>query len=277
MRLCYPHDVPRYGVEFTYRHSRLTPLLVVAAAVAFAVGWTLFVVVHGGSFVLYLPAVVAAVAAAITLTGARAAFMPSNWLLKSAQDGVYLKFRSYLNQHFGDREPTVVHLAPADIDGVRVSRERLTLPNRDGGDLRATLTHLDILLAQPATDLLHEPLDRERVRIHGSGWRGRARIDHPVRLVTPRTLRINWKASRPVAHAADLLGRRYGREEDVLVVHQPWSEQSPEDQEALILDLSERGELLTAMRLAQMRYDLDAGEARTLVNKLVRQPLEPRT
>lgn len=274
MRLCEPHDVPRYGVENTYRHPRATPLLVFAASAAFMAGWTLFMHARGSSFVLYLPALAAAVVAGYTLAGAWAAFRSSNWLLKSAQDGLYIQFRSFLNRRLPDDGPTVVHFPPTDIEGVRVTREQLTLPNRDGGDMITTLTFIDIVLHTGDTAGLREALRRERTQVSATAWRGATHLQFPVRIPEPNVIRIHWTAQTSADRAADYLSARYGRLEDKTIIREPWHALEPEGQEALIVDLCERGEVVTAMRLAQLRYDLNAREARRFVKELMRGPLE---
>ena len=44
-----------------------------------------------------------------------ARFHPANWLVRLSDDGLFIKFRSYLNNHFPEHELIVVFIAHAEI------------------------------------------------------------------------------------------------------------------------------------------------------------------
>lgn len=269
MKLVYPHDLPRLGVEQIYRHSRLIPIVVFSATSAFAVGWAGYIWLQGDSIFLYWPSVAAGLVALFTLSGARAALRSTNWLVKTASDGVYIKFRSYLNHRFPDDGPTILHLAPNDIASVGGATERVTLPNRDGGDLTATLKYLDIRCAHSVPGQIAHAIQYERRRRPPNKRISTKYHDYPVSIVFPDTVRIHWAVRPDVNKALDDLGERYGRSDGEAIERTPWNEMSPEEQESLIIELCERGEAVTAIRLARMRYDMNLTEAKRFVDEIM--------
>ena len=53
-----------------------------------------------------------------------ARFRKSSWLVRTDENGVYLKFRSYLNYHFPADDPTVVFIPYREIRTAHRTRER---------------------------------------------------------------------------------------------------------------------------------------------------------
>ena len=60
-----------------------------------------------------------------------ARFQPANWLARLTYDGMFIKFRSYLNAHFPDQEPTVVFIPYSEIRSARSIVEKQEVPDRD--------------------------------------------------------------------------------------------------------------------------------------------------
>jgi len=271
VRLLYAHDLPRFGIEQTYRHARMLPVVVFIVTIASAIAWALYIWLQDEALILYWPSFGAALVALFTLSGARAAWRSTNWLMKIASDGVYIKFRSYLNHHFPDDAPTVVHLVPADIASVGIATERVTLPNRDGGDMSATMRFLDIRLAQPPPESMVQAIEYERRRPPPGRRMTTKHHDYPLRFVGSETLRILWSAAvRPgIPHAVADLGARYPRGDDAHIERTPWHDMAPAEQESLILELCERGETVTAIRLARMRYGMNLTEAKRFVDGIM--------
>jgi len=57
-----------------------------------------------------------------------ARFHPSNWLVRLGDDGLFIHFRSYLNEHLSAEDPTVVFLPYSDVRSARMVRARTSRP-----------------------------------------------------------------------------------------------------------------------------------------------------
>ena len=55
-------------------------------------------------------------------------------------DGLFIKFRSYLNYRFSDQDPTVVFIPYSEIGSAKLVKERQAIPDREEGNRRATTT-----------------------------------------------------------------------------------------------------------------------------------------
>lgn len=132
MQLMRLADVPldRRDRVFRYSQSRAVigaTILAVLAFGAFIFGWQKD---------LWLPYYLAAVIVIGLLIFHKliiARFRPSNWLLRMTDHGLFIKFRSYLNNHFDDQDLTVLFLPYSEIRSARSVKERREVPDFDRG------------------------------------------------------------------------------------------------------------------------------------------------
>ena len=126
-----------------------------------------------------------------------ARFSPSNWLVRVADDGLFIHFRSYLNDHLSAEDPTVVFLPYPDIRSVRLIRERLQTLDSDGARSVQTRRLVELALAiDPAP--LAAALATECVRSAAweRRWYGRSATlynDYPVIMQSPLSCAWNGK------------------------------------------------------------------------------------
>ncbi len=137
-------------------------LAIAEAVIPMAVMWT-------GLFALF---------ALSTSAMCRAERRPTNWLLAAAPDGVYAKFRSYLNWGIVGVDPTVVFVPWSEVAAVRVELgQRLSLELAPGVDTRELASALGA--------------ERERKGPRGHTW-----LQYPVSLGDgPPRLTLPWRTS----------------------------------------------------------------------------------
>jgi len=123
MQLMRERDVPAKNNARVYCYARWLVVLVYImllglAAALFAIG------VRNHVFFLKF---IGALFGCFVLLGRRfllARFRDSNWLVRTDENGVYLKFRSYLNYHFPTDDLTVVFFPYREIRTAHRTRER---------------------------------------------------------------------------------------------------------------------------------------------------------
>ena len=208
-----------------------------------------------------------------------ARFQASNWLVRMTDDGLFIKFRSYLNCHFAAQDYTVVFLPFAEIRSAKQVDDVLHVPDRDDNNrpiqtLRKRRS-LELELAGDSRQLaiaLNSEKENVRARTRIRAENPSTRYHHfPVELAAPDRLRIEWCV---VPSAQTIL--------DALIRHtlvRP-AEQSARDvgaleklsraeQEAHLLELIESGETINAIAAARRLYGYDLAAAKDFVEQLV--------
>ncbi|PIQ97875.1 MAG: hypothetical protein COV67_01905 [Nitrospinae bacterium CG11_big_fil_rev_8_21_14_0_20_56_8] len=94
---------------------------------------------------------------------------PSNWLIRFAPGGgrMFVKFRSYLNDHFPEEDRVVLELSGGEVSWIRKVRERQRVRNLgDNGFANQYFTYLDFNLAcrEDELDELRSAIETERTR-----------------------------------------------------------------------------------------------------------------
>lgn len=273
MELCYPHDIPRVGIVQTYRRSRMVPCIAGLICAGVSGYCTYHILTQDGPGQLWLVAGLFGLIALLMIPIARKAFRPSNWLLRVATDGVYLKFRSYLNHHFEDDAKTVVFIPNAEIASVIRLRERITLPEGKNKTKTKTTSFVDLRLTHDQTDALRDALAAERRREGPQGVTGKTTYrDYPVRVIGSDLVRIEWAVTPGALKAVELLAKEEGTESDPLldvIYKRDWKDMSDSRQDAYIVELCERGNLIKARSLIRTRDGLSLGEAKDYVNRIL--------
>jgi len=250
-------------------------ILVVIALGALVFGWL------KNAWIAYYVAAVVAICLLIFQRLVTARFRSSNWLIRMTEHGLFVKFRSYLNHHFSDQDPTVVSLPYSDIRSVKLVKERQELPDRDDTNQSTKIIRtgriIDLELAGDSTQLAQAlAKERERVfakRIHGAG-RTSSRYQHfPVRLASPMLLRIEWGVVPDAQTFLDSLTRhtlvRDSEETSRDFVNLDGL--SREEQEVRLRELVESGEMIGAVTMARKLYSYDLTTAKHFVEGLARE------
>jgi hypothetical protein len=280
MQLMRLADVPLGQRDRVFHYSRLRAvtgamILVAIAFGALAFGWL------KNAWLAYYVAAVVAICLLIFQRLVTARFRSSNWLIRMTNHGLFVKFRSYLNHHFSDQDPTVVFLPYSEIRSVKLVKERQELSDRDDTNQPTTIIRtrriIDLELAGDSTQLA-QALAKERERVFAKPTRGAGRTSSryqhfPVRLASPMLLRIEWGV---VPDAQTFL--------DSLTRHTPVrdSEETSRDfvnldglsrkeQEVRLRELVESGEMIGAVTIARKLYSYDLTTAKHFVEGLARE------
>jgi len=266
-------EVPRSRVELRARHGVLGVAVALGAVGGSLLGLAVLgVAAHrtlegGWNVALWvLGAPVGTVLSGVLLLAAQgllevlgATFLPTNWFLALADDGVYLHLRSYRNHRFPrDEDPTVAFLSWAEIAGARRVRERLRR-ELHGEPVEETQTWLELELF-PGVDTapLAARLERERRRegpersFLGIRWRGR-HVHAPVLVLRPGVVQLEWPGRR-VARA--IAGRVPFGGGSTRHLDGP---EAGADLDARLLGLIRRGRRIAAIELARR----ETGESTT--------------
>ena len=280
MQLMRLADVPSDHSRPVFYYSRFRAVIGAAIMITVAAG----VLVWGWSNDVWLAYCVAAILVAFLLIFQKlvtARFQPSNWLLRMTDHGLFIKFRSYLNSHFDDRDLAVVFLSYAEICSARLVKERQKLPDQESPNAAGTTTKtrraVELELATDSGELARA-LARERERVFGKSVVGVGRISTryqhlPVWMASPKLLRIEWGVVPSVETLFDAL-TRHTLVKDIAAVSKDFvglDKLDREQQETRLLELVESGNMIAAVTLARRLYSYDLTTAKRFVEGLVRR------
>ncbi|MES1191101.1 MAG: hypothetical protein ABUS47_08490 [Steroidobacter sp.] len=265
--LMKPDDIRQAANVTTYAHSKITPLLIWLACLCVAI----VMLVHNGPH--FHPLKIFAVVGLLFLFLFKrfiiAPFQSSNWLVRTAEDGLYVQFRSYLNYRWPALTPTVAFIPYCDIRSARLVRETVTVPRLDRQNASSTEFHRYVELELiSSTESLSAALQEERN--HSPPDNTATYRDYPVTLKVPPFLRIEWNV-RPNARtflkrlpASISIHDPVKLREDFTNVHGLDAKQ----QEQRIRELDRRGRRLEAIYLAQRVRCCGLTEATHYVDQL---------
>jgi hypothetical protein len=280
MQLMRSADVPLDQRDRVFHYSGFRAvtgamILVVIALGALVFGWL------KNAWIAYYVAAVVAICLLIFQRLVTARFRSSNWLIRMTEHGLYVKFRSYLNHHFSDQDPTVVSLPYSEIRSVKLVKERQELPDRDDTNQSTKIIRtrriIDLELAGDSTQLA-QALAKERERVFAKptqcAGRTSSRYQHfPVRLASPMLLRIEWGVVPDAQTFLDSLTRhtlvRDSEETSRDFVNLDGL--SREEQEVRLRELVESGEMIGAVTMARKLYSYDLTTAKHFVEGLARE------
>lgn len=274
MRFLRPSEVPVTGHDrvFDYsRHHAVGGLLltILGTGVIAYLAWLkqpalgYFVVAFAGFFLLLVQKMFTA------------RFHPENWLVRLTYDGMFIKFRSYLNGHFADDEPTVVFIAHSEIRSARYIVEKQEIPDRDEKNRPTTTTKtnklVELELAGDTKALAEALLREKRYAIDGKITGVTTRYRHlPLRLASAEKLQIEWAVVPKAQTLLDALTRhtlvRPAEESKKDFVNLEGLSQK--EQESRLLELAESGDKIGAIAMARRLYGYDLSQAKDFVEGL---------
>ena len=284
MQLMRAADVPTDQRDRVFRYSPLRAVVGATILTALAFGAFLFGGLKGAPLAYYLGAVVV-ICLIIFHRLITARFRKSNWLLRMTDHGLFIKFRSYLNHHFDDRDLTVVFLPYSEIRSARSAKEIHDIPDRDGhpGTTTKTRHAIELELAGDCT-ALSKVLAGERERLFGKSVIGVGRISTryqhlPVQLATPKLLRIEWGVVPKAQVLLDAL-TRHTLVQNPATVSKDFvnlDNLSREEQEARLIELAASGDMIGAVAAARRLYSYDLTTAKAFVDALLQKHRKPLT
>lgn len=272
MQLIRAIDVLETARDQVFRASRLRAILFVLICACACAAMLLF---HWPRprLAYYLSAVIV-----LVLLVARhfvtARFHPLNWLARIGDEGVFLHFRSYLNDRLSSEDPTVVFLAYSDIRSARLVQERLKTRDMEGAVETQIRRCVEFELAIDSTRLV-AALTTERARPGAweKRWYGRSATlygDYPVQMQSPPFLRVEWQVVPRASKFLELLrprveiGAPVVVSEDFANLH----ELPRGQQEKRLRDLDQHGQTTAAVYMARKLYALDLAGATKFVKSL---------
>ncbi|MSP41006.1 MAG: hypothetical protein EXR70_21155 [Deltaproteobacteria bacterium] len=206
-----------------------------------------------------------------------ARFRPSNWLVRLEDDGLFVKFRSYLNDRFPEYDPTVVFLPYAEIRSAKFVREKREVEDLSEHTAKTTKIRKFVEL-EVSSDCrqLSEELVKEHERVAKGKAISIARYgDFPVRVVAPNRVQIDWTVVPPVQALLDALTRHtlVRPAETASKDLAQFDGLSQEQQKAKLLDLVQGGDKITAIAMARKLYGYDLAQAKEFIEDLLsKQP-----
>lgn len=274
MRLMRESEVPTTPRGRVYRASRLYAVLFAAAALALSAA----LILPRGARHTPMPAFGAFVFLALLVVRRfiTARFHPSNWLVRRDDQGMFIHFRSYLNDGMSADDATVVFLGFGEIRSARLVRERLRTPDPETANAYTTQTvrWVELELAidpAPLVDALATECERPGSPV--KRWFGKSTTlyrDYPVLMQTPPFLRVKWQA---VPRAKVFLAALQPYVEiaaPVRISEDCASLQglTREQQEQRLRQLNQRGNTIDAVYMARRLYGLDLTQATKFVKEL---------
>ena len=273
MRLLRLSDVETDRNDRVFEYSRFRALLVACVELggtavlllrAFAMHW------NAG----YYLAAVLIFFAALTQRFITARFRPSNWLVRMNDLGMYIQFRSYLNYHLPPEDFTVLFLSYGEIRSARLLRERAQVSDAEGNPTTQIRRYVELELAGDTAELIKalrtEMTEKAPVEKRWYGSSSTLYEDHPVRMESPPLLQIRWQAVPRAQKFLDAL-RPYTSIVEPVQIAQDFlhlETLSPDEQRKRLRELAEKGEIISAVHLAQKLYGCGLADARDKVEKL---------
>jgi hypothetical protein len=272
IRLMREKDVPTTSRDLVFRASRLYAILFVLACLGACAA---MIALHRPRPPLnyYISGVILlALLWMRRLVTAR--FQPLNWLVRTADDGLFIHFRSYLNDRLSTEDSTVVFLPYSDIRSARLMRERLATLDYEGAKTVQTRRLVEFELATDPAPLA-EALATESARpgAKEKRWYGSSATlykDYPVLMQSPPFLRVEWRAVPSAGAFLDGL-RQHVQVAPPVTISEDFANLqglTREQQEQRLRDLNQRGHTIDAVYMARRLYGLDLTQATKFVKEL---------
>ena len=259
MRVLPIEHLSEGGIRNTFKDRSWLPLAIVSVAMAACAGYVILV---NGASIKAIPAIFPGGLALLMLVLAAARLRlcrkPGNWLLKVAEDSLYVNLRSYRNAHLPHAGHKILHIPKDEVAAMRQAHETHRFPKRWAGWAHREFCYIDIVLKDIDTNPLAQALHEER-RLAAR----RKTHSYPVRLLDPPCVRLVWDWIRPGEEdAAKTLAETYPTAPEERTTQARWESLDDAEKEARMADLWETGYLAEAIRLAQKHYVIGPSAAR---------------
>ena len=278
MQILRLNDVPVSQRDLVFAYSRLRAISSALLLLAVAAGLIIFARLKG-AWPVYCVAAFMVLCVLIYQKVITARFHSANWLVRLTDNGLFIKFRSYLNDHFDAQDFVVLFLPFSELRSARMVKERQEVPDRNTRSTTITTTKriLELELAEKTVELA-VALGTERERVFGkmprTNGRMSTRYQHfPVRLASPTLLRIEWGVVPKIQTLLNALTRHTlvsaSAEEKKDYTHLESLDRK--EQEARLLELAESGDMIGAIAIARKLYSYDLTTAKQFVESLTRK------
>ena len=196
-----------------------------------------------------------------------ARFHPANWLVRTGDEGLFIHFRSYLNEHLSSEDPTVAFIPFGDIRSARLVRERLKTRNLNDSVETQYIRSVEFeLSADPAPLGAAIAAECASPAVKEKRWYGSSSIlyrDYPVLMQSPPFVRVQWQVVPGAASFLDAIRQRVPIADPIVVTEDFANLQAlpREQQDDRLRQLDQRGQTNSAVYLARRLYSLDLTSA----------------
>jgi len=198
----------------------------------------------------------------------RKGWAPGAWIAVAAEDGVYLKYRSFRNSSWSSDDEQVAFVPYGAIATARVDKRTWLTPSTGTGrTLSESVTYVELTLRDADLSELEQRLANERAGKPGRSARGLKIWRHfPVRVEPGKVVRVEWRA-RPGAAAFTECLAAHG-----VTIEAPRSSRadlSRNASEAQLLELARRGDLIQLIRVLRHDGAMTLVQAKTEAERLI--------
>lgn len=209
-----------------------------------------------------------------------ARFLPSNWLVRATDTGLFIHLRSYLNYHMAVEDPTVVFILYSEIRSARMIREWIAVPDPMQPNRTSTQTRrwIELELAiDPASLVTAIDTECARPAVWENNWYGKSATlyrDYPVVMQRPPFLRIKWQVTPSPKAFLKMLAPHVRVEPKVSIGTSfvNLNELPRDQQERRLRELDRRGRTIDAVYIARNLYSLDLSGATKFIDTLRERP-----
>jgi len=270
-----PLSAVRLGPDDIVFRQATWPFLIVSALAFLGMIWAVISLpAEVGIFITGWVAFFVGIFAVLYGRMAQKTLLPSNWVLRLADDGLYIKYRSYLNPHLPPDDPTVVFIPIHAVSGVRRTEKTWTRPG-DDGTVTEKRRSLQIILKNLAdSEALREHLVAERKAQTPGRFGNKGKYGHyPVQVSTEGNLMIDWFS------AQDIVTPRLSKAMEIIagglpvfagskVKQKPFKSMTRQEQEDALIDMAHHGDTVHAIGLAKELYGYTTLEAKNFIKAL---------
>lgn len=188
---------------------------------------------------------------------------PESWRLRWSPEGLYLRYRSYLNDRFPADTPTVLYLDGREVGWLKARKETLETPDGKGSWSLSRKHHwLEIGVRNVDLATIREALAREAKLRNSRGGRVN---DFPLSVTREGTLRLQLNAPDTAAH---LLRLNFAVLLPEVSSSLNFEKMSLAEKEDHVLALAAAGDTFAAIKAAREVYGLDLSDAKAFVEEL---------
>jgi len=202
----------------------------------------------------------------------RQATLPTNWLMAIARDGLYLKYRSYLNDKLPAEDMQIVRLEYDEILSCCTVVRQETVLSLNKSRRTKIIGTLELSAPAACIEQLQQALHQERnTHKHKNRRAGAVFSDYPI-TIHNQAVRIIFNNIRPSIYAAAEMLRQKG-----VAVLEGRNEKTDlsrkaadtDDVDKDILSMAQRGDTIAAISVIRQTYDTDIAEAKKYLEDLM--------
>ncbi|MBT3534560.1 MAG: hypothetical protein HN478_11830 [Rhodospirillaceae bacterium] len=228
---------------------------------------------NGGLALAYIIGGIVGLLAWFTWRAVIMARAPTNWVMRLAPNGLYLRYRSYLNGDFPG-EPVAAFIPGGAIAWIGPVVEKSRRIDSEGSTIFETHRRLEIKLREAGLDEFKRHLAHERKRQIPSRFGTKGVFRHyPVRAVGDDTIQLDWRDTQTATVprlkvATAILARRYPSRPLDSRRQPDAADLDRQGQENQIISLVEAGEVIQAVKLTKRLYGLSTTDAKAFIDDL---------